>query len=88
MTSEERPVCPHCGQTMNRWATPSMSTWDSDYMWVCFNDECGYFVRGWTWMMEKYEVSCSYRHRLDPRTGEKGPVPVWSHDALKSGIID
>jgi hypothetical protein len=39
-------------------------------------------------MMEKYEVCCSYRHRYDPHTGEKGPLPVWSPTALKDGIID
>lgn len=86
--SNERPACPHCGATMNRWATPSMSTWESEYFWVCFNDDCCYFVRGWKWMLEKYEVCCSYRHKYDPFTGEKGPLPVWSADALKDGIID
>lgn len=85
---EERPTCPYCGKPMNRWRTPSMTTWESEFMFVCFNDECSYYVRGWKWMMEKYEVCCSYRHRYDPHTGEKGPLPVWSPTALKDGIID
>jgi hypothetical protein len=88
MTELDRPVCPYCEMPMYRWATPTMSTWGSDYIYVCFNDDCSYFVRGWKWMMEQNNVRASYRHKYDPTTGEKGPIPVWSYDALKNGIID
>jgi hypothetical protein len=39
-------------------------------------------------MQEKYDVTASYRHRYDPRSGETGPVPVWSQDALKTHIVE
>ncbi len=39
-------------------------------------------------MLEKYNVKASYRHRLDPDTGDKGPIPVWSYEALKDNIIE
>jgi hypothetical protein len=88
MAREEHPACPHCGELMKKWKTPPMSTWTTEYQWVCFNDECPYFVRGWDWMMESQNVKASYRCAIDPETGKAGPLPTWSYTAHKDQIIE
>ena len=73
---------------MLRWANPQGSSWDGEFQYVCFEDECPYYCRGWAWMESRYNLAVSYRYRLDPVTGEHGPLPVWSPQALRSDILD
>ena len=88
MNETETQKCPHCDVEMKKWRTPDHSTWSSTYQWVCFNDECPYYVRGWEHMMETQDVKASYRHRVDPGTGTSGPLPAWSARAHRDQIID
>ena len=88
MREQEIPKCPHCREEMKKWTTPPLSTWSSAWQWVCFNDECPYFVKGWDWIWNNYHRKASYRHALDPATGQKCPVPVKSKIALRDSIIE
>jgi len=73
---------------MLRWANPQGSSWGGEFQYVCFDDACPYYVRGWAWMENQYNVQASYRHRLEPMSGQAGPLPVWSPEALRSSILD
>ena len=72
---------------MAKWQGSPELSWEADYQFVCFNDQCPYFVRGWDWMQTQYNVHASYRHRINPCTGKSSPVPVWSARALKDQIL-
>ena len=80
--------CPYCDGAMSSWLPPPESDFPQEVHLVCFNDDCEYYIEGWEWMKTKYNQNVSYRFRLNPSTGEKGPLPVWSNAALRSGIIE
>jgi len=79
--------CPHCDGPLRPFILPDNSGWQEPAHWACFNDDCPYYIRGWKWMREQYNVAGSYRHRLDPETGQSGPLPVWSAEDFRGNII-
>jgi len=80
--------CPHCGQKLVKWLASPESSWGFVPQLVCFNNECPYYVKGWDWMRTQFQQKVSYRYRYNPQTGESGPLPVFSPDALRSGILE
>ena len=85
---EDKTICPHCGQKMKKFQTPVDCSWGETYWWVCFNDECPYYVRGWDHMWKTQKVKCSYRHRYDPDNNTSGPMPVYSGFMGKSNVVE
>ena len=81
--------CPYCGERLKKWAVPQgvMVTWPNEFMYVCLDDGCPYYLRGWT-VMESMGNTCSYRLMYDPLTDSCQPIPVPNSRALKDAIID
>lgn len=86
-------ICPYCGDRLKKWEVPhspfEIDCWyETDYLYICFNDECPYFKRGWEWMWSKMRRNVSYRHMYNPVTRGSSPMPVPTSFALKDGIVE
>ncbi len=86
-------ACPYCGDGLKKWEVPhspfEIDCWyDTDFLHICFNDDCPYFLRGWDWMWTRLRRNVSYRHMYNPATGKGGPIPVPTYYALKDGIVE
>jgi SAM-dependent methyltransferase len=88
---KETLCCPYCGEKLRKWAVPENPfevTWDNDFMYICFNDECPYYVRGWDFMYRDGNRGASYRLMYNPEKDCCMPIPVPSPKALRESIID
>lgn len=82
--------CPYCGERMRKWTVPQtpFTEWDTEFMYICFNDACPYLVRGWQVMEEQGNRGMSYRCMYNPDRSRCMPVPVPTLGALKEGIVE
>jgi SAM-dependent methyltransferase len=82
--------CPYCGQRLKKWAVPQtpFTEYDVPFLYVCFNDRCPYFVRGWDAMNEQGNRGFSYRMMYHPGKGYVGMLPVPSPRALRESIVE
>ena len=78
----EAPTCPHCKTVMEQMDSRYLD-WDSPYLWVCFNNDCTLFKKGWEHMMETVGQLVSYRFMIHPANGEKGVIPAFSQQYLR-----
>jgi len=67
---------------------PDEASWEEEFFYVCFNDDCSYYQNGWTWMKEQFSQHASYRFAVNPTTGASSPLPVWSDTATREMIVD
>ncbi len=91
--SQEKPLCPHCGNQMQIWEVPPVAFsdglgWDCPYMYVCFNDECPMYTSGWDNLWENYSQRASYRCIKSPNGGSFEAVPVFSSMGGQGQVID
>ena len=80
--------CPHCGARLKKWLVPDDASWNDEFFYVCFNDECSFYQEGWEWMREQYAQNASYRYMVNPNTGASSSIPVWSAEATRGMIVE
>ena len=90
---DKKTTCPHCGQKLNKWSTPSFNFadglgWCTPFLYVCFNDKCKFFVNSWKQMLDTYGHEMGYRYMVHPDSGESASIPVGNRNAMKGDIID
>lgn len=88
MTEKDPTICPHCNQKMVLWRPMEEMNWGTEPQWVCFNDDCPYFERGWEHTRKTMRKPASYRYRYIPQTGAVTPLPVWSSEAFREHIVE
>ena len=79
--------CPYCDSELKKWTPSSYSTWGGEIQYVCFNDECSYFIKGWEAMAEQGNI-CTYRLRYDPLTDSCDPFPVTNKNMGRDSIVE
>jgi len=67
---------------------PDAASWNEEYFFVCFNDDCSYYQEGWDWMRSQYNQVASYRYMVNPTAGTSSMIPVWSDSATREMIVE
>ncbi|MBF0340379.1 MAG: hypothetical protein HQL95_05375 [Magnetococcales bacterium] len=86
--------CPHCGVPMKKWASAGHNFcgdgmgFVSDFMFVCFNDDCSMYVKGWNSLFNSMGRIGSVRAFYNPDDGDEGVLPVAHKSAMRGDIIE
>lgn len=89
----EKPACPHCSAVMSIWEVPPINIgdglgWGTPYLFMCVNDDCPLYTRGWDSMMDNYAQRASFRCINFPGTDQFELIPVFSPMGGKGQVID
>lgn len=90
---EETHVCPHCKQDMSCCEAPAIHVgdglgWGSDVLFICLNDYCSLFLKGWDHVDGQYGHHASYRYMELPGSKEGNVMMVGNKDAFKASVVD
>lgn len=90
---EEVHTCPHCDQKMFCCEAPPVHIgdglgWGSEILFICLNDYCSLFLKGWENIEQKYGHHASYRYMELPDSKEGNVMMVGNADAFKASVID
>ena len=87
------PSCPHCNTELSCCEAPPIHIgdglgWGSEILYICLNDYCSLFLKGWDQIEEKYGHHASYRYMQLPDSNEANVMMVGNSDAFKASVID
>lgn len=90
---DEKHYCPYCKERLSCCSTPPIHVgdglgWGTEAYFVCLNDECPLFKKGWEHIEMQFGHRASYRYMLLPGNTEGTPMMVGSRDAFKGCVID
>lgn len=85
VTVKKAPVCGHCGAQMVRYDLPPVTFadglgWATTFLWVCANDECPVFRKGFEHTLGNYGHTTSLRSIVEPDSGRASVIPAFSLD--------
>ena len=87
-----RPVCPYCSRRMRMWECGEMvfscgAGWGTPYLFLCMNDQCPPYVRGWESTRAHYGRCVSYRCIAFPDSENTELMMVMSSVDCLPGLI-
>jgi hypothetical protein len=90
---EEKHACPHCSGDLSLCHAPAVHVgdglgWGSEYLFICLNDNCPLFTKGWDYIANQYGHVGSYRHMEIPNSKETYNMMVVGKEAFTGSIID
>lgn len=91
--AEEKHYCPHCSGDLVLCFAPAVHVgdglgWGSEYLFICLNDTCPLFVKGWDYIANQYGHVGSYRYMEIPNSKETYTMMVAGKDAFTGSIVD
>lgn len=89
----DKPRCPHCEQDMDLWEVPPINFsdglgWGTPYLFVCFNDDCPSYKKGWDHLNDTMKTMASYRCINEPGRPNFDYMPVFSPMGAQGGRMD
>ncbi|MGI6657517.1 MAG: zinc ribbon domain-containing protein [Desulfobulbus sp.] len=90
---EEKRTCPHCGQALSLCHAPAIHVgdglgWGAEYLFICLNDECSLYVKGWEYISSQYHHTGSYRYMELPNSAESHTMMVGGPGAFTGSVVD
>lgn len=90
---DEVKFCPHCKEELSCCEAPPIHIgdglgWGSEILFICLNDSCSVFLKGWDQIEAQYGHHSSYRYMELPDSKEKNYMMVGNVDAFKACVIN